>query len=385
MTRSDDELMGVALALAERGRATVRPNPLVGCVLVHGGAIVGEGWHERPGGPHAEVAAIAAAGGRSRGATVHVTLEPCDHTGRTGPCTQALIDAGVRRVVYAADDPLNGGAATLRDAGVEVIRGVRVDDARRQNEVFFHVQATGRPFVVCKVAQSLDGRVAARDGSSRWITSAQARIAAHQLRALVEAVAVGSGTVLADDPSLDVRHVEAPAGQPRPVVFDARGRTPSWANVARPGAVVLTTQASPTTWRGQLTDAGAEVVVVPAADPEVAPGRRPGVALDAALAALTDRRVHSLLVEGGATLAGALQRAHLIDRLEAFVAPCTIGGDGLAVFAPPGAASVDDRWLWRIDEVRQLGPDLWLTARPQRSDGATTTTSASHALQRTGR
>ncbi|MDP9023121.1 MAG: bifunctional diaminohydroxyphosphoribosylaminopyrimidine deaminase/5-amino-6-(5-phosphoribosylamino)uracil reductase RibD [Actinomycetota bacterium] len=375
--------MGVALALAERGRATVRPNPLVGCVLVHDGAIVGEGWHERPGGPHAEITAIAAAGERRRGATAYVTLEPCDHTGRTGPCTQALIDAEVRRVVYAADDPVNGGAATLRDAGVEVIGGVRVDDARRQNEVFFHVQATGRPFVVCKLAQSLDGRVAARDGSSRWITSEQARIATHQLRALAEAVAVGSGTVLADDPSLDVRHVEAPAGQPRPVVFDARGRTPSWANVARPGAVILTTQASTTTWRGQLTDAGADVVVVPTTD--AADGAPAGVALDAALRALTERRVQSLLVEGGATLAGALQRAELIDRLEVFVAPCTIGGDGLAAFAPPGAASVEDRWLWRIDEVRQLGADLWLTARPQRTDGAATTASARDGLQRTGR
>ncbi|MDQ4130012.1 MAG: bifunctional diaminohydroxyphosphoribosylaminopyrimidine deaminase/5-amino-6-(5-phosphoribosylamino)uracil reductase RibD, partial [Actinomycetota bacterium] len=234
MAAFDEVHMRRALELAERGRVTVRPNPMVGCVLVRDSTVVGEGWHERAGGPHAEIVALRAARGRAHGATAYVTLEPCAHPGRTGPCADALIAAGVERVVYGLDEPsrrAQGGAQRLRAAGVRVRGGVLASEACQQNEVFVHFHRTGRPFLTLKLAQTLDGRVAARDGSSRWITSPEARTAVHALRARMDAVLVGSGTVLADDPELTVRAGSPPPVQPRPVVFDARGRTPGEAKV----------------------------------------------------------------------------------------------------------------------------------------------------------
>ncbi|HEX2028261.1 MAG TPA: bifunctional diaminohydroxyphosphoribosylaminopyrimidine deaminase/5-amino-6-(5-phosphoribosylamino)uracil reductase RibD [Nitriliruptorales bacterium] len=358
-TDRDRELMGRALALAERGRATVRPNPMVGCVVVRHGEVVGEGWHERAGEAHAEVAALRAAGERVRGATVYVTLEPCAHSGRTTPCAPALAAAGVARVVYAAEDPnplAAGGAALLRAAGVSVTGGVGSEAARQQNEVFFHVHSTGRPFVTLKLAQSLDGRVAARDGSSRWITAREARTAVHELRAAADAVVVGSGTVLADDPRLDVRHVDARAGQPRPAVVDRRGRTPPSAHVVRPGALVVTGPDADAVWRARLEGAGVEVVGVPAHDQ--------GVDLKAALRALLDRELQALMVEGGPTLAGAITRAGLVDRLVLHLGGVVVGGDGLPSLAGRGAPSISAAGRWTIESVRLLGPDVEVVARP---------------------
>ncbi|MDQ3931995.1 MAG: bifunctional diaminohydroxyphosphoribosylaminopyrimidine deaminase/5-amino-6-(5-phosphoribosylamino)uracil reductase RibD [Actinomycetota bacterium] len=361
MAAGDEAHLRRALALAERGRLTVRPNPMVGCVLVRDGEVVGEGWHERAGGPHAEIVALRRARERAQGATAYVTLEPCAHYGRTGPCADTLIHAGVARVVYALDDPngrARGGAERLRAAGVEVSGGLLADEACHQNEAFVHVHRTGRPFVTLKLAQTLDGRVAARDGSSRWITSREARSAVHALRASVDAVMVGSGTVLADNPALTVRHVPTPPFQPRPVMLDARGRIPADAEAVRPGAIVVTTGRSEPKWRDALAGSGATVLVV-------APAASGGVDLAATLQACAEHGVQAVLAEGGPTVAGALVRASLVDRLVLHLAPTLIGGDGLGSLAGAGAPSVAEGWRWRFDRVDRLGPDLVIVASPQ--------------------
>lgn len=345
-----------ALELAERGRATVRPNPLVGCVVVRDGQVVGEGWHERAGGPHAEVVALQEAGSAATGATMYVTLEPCAHAGRTGPCTAAMIDAGVSRVVFGAADQRHGGSDELREAGVEVTGGVNDAEAAAQNEVFFHARATGRPHVTLKIAQSLDGRVAAADGSSRWITSQQSRTEGHRLRAAVDAVLVGVGTVLADDPALTVRHVSAPLGQPRAVVLDTGARTPTSARLSRPGTIVVTGPGADDERTGALRDAGVDVVTVERGET--------GVRLDAALRVLHDRGVRSVLAEGGPRVAGSLLDAGLVQRLVAFVAPCVLGADGRASVAGRGPATLDERWTLEFDAVSRVGPDIRLEARP---------------------
>jgi diaminohydroxyphosphoribosylaminopyrimidine deaminase / 5-amino-6-(5-phosphoribosylamino)uracil reductase len=349
-----------ALELAERGRRTVSPNPLVGCVLVRDGVVVGEGWHERAGGPHAEVVALAAAGPAAAGATAFVTLEPCAHIGRTGPCATALVAAGVARVVVALADPnpvAAGGAEVLRAAGVPVEVGVADEEARRQNAVFLHGVATGRPFVVAKAAVSLDGRIAAADGTSRWLTGAAARERAHALRAEVDAVVVGSGTVLADDPALTVRLPGFDGPQPLRVVLDGRGRTPSDARVLDGMAPTLLLSRDP----GRLAAAaavGAHVERVPA-------GRDGGgVDLGAALAALWEREVRSVLVEGGAAVLHALLAADLVDRLHVHVAPVLLGDAARPLLAGPWAATLADAPRFALEEVERVGDDALLTLLP---------------------
>lgn len=362
MTHSalDRTWMARALALAERGRTTVRPNPPVGCVLVRDGEVVGEGYHERPGAPHAELAALRDAGERARGATAYVTLEPCDHTGRTGPCTTALTDAGVARVVYAVPDPnpvATGGAERLRAAGIEVEGGVLGPWAERQNELFLHHVRTGRPLVTLKLAQTPDGALVAPEG--RWVTGPVARTAVHRLRAASDAVLVGVGTVLADDPRLDVRHVPvAPSDQPRPVVLDTSGRTPVTAAVVRPGALLLTGPDVDPRWRARTVDAGAEVVPVALA----ADGR---LDLAAAVTAMAERDLLAVLAEPGPTLAAALVAARLVDRLVLHVAGAAGGALAAAaamtpVVRPPG----DGTWAWRTLAAIALGQDLELVAAP---------------------
>lgn len=354
--------MSRAFALAARGLPTVRPNPAVGCVLVRDDAIVGEGWHERSGGPHAEDVALAKAGEQARGATAYVTLEPCAHEGRTGSCAQGLLDAAVSRVVFAAADPnpdAAGGAELLANGGVEVDGDVAPHRAREQNEVFFHVVEAGRPFVTVKLAQTLDGRAAAPDGTSRWLTGTAARRRVHALRAEADAVLVGSGTVIADDPGLDVRHVRARGGQPRPVVLDARGRTPLDARVMERGATVLTTDGAPEDRRRDL-GRRAEIAVLPA-------GPDGGVDLVAALAHLHGADLQALLVEGGPTLAASFVREDLVDRLVLHVAPTLLGADALAVLDGIGVGTLRERSDWRIDRVRRMGPDIEVLARPRGS------------------
>lgn len=358
----DEQWMAQALALAERGRHTVSPNPLVGCVLVRGGEVVGQGWHQRAGGPHAEVLALTEAGEAAQGATAYVTLEPCAHTGRTAPCADALIAAGVTRVVAALADPnpvAQGGAERLRAAGIAVTIGVGAQAARTQNEVFLHWLRTGRPFVTVKSAVSVDGRIAAADGTSQWLTGPEARAAAHALRAEADAVLAGSGTVLADDPALTVRLPEYEGAQPLRVVLDGRARTTPDRQVmddAAPTLVVVRDDAASGAV-DKLRDAGAEVVVLPA-------GGAQGVELAALLDVLGDRDVRSVLVEGGAAVATAFVAAGLWDRLVVHVAAVLLGDGGRPLLVGDGITTLAGAPRLRLEAVRAAGDDVLLSYRP---------------------
>lgn len=365
---SDPDLgwMRHALELAERGRFTVSPNPLVGCVLVRDGVMVGGGWHERAGGPHAEIVALADAGDQARGATAYVTLEPCAHTGRTGPCTDALVAAGVQRVVYALPDPnplAAGGGERLRKAGLDVQGGVGQELAARQNEVFLHVLHTGRPFVTVKAALSVDGRLAAADGTSKWLTGEQARTQAHALRAEADAVIVGSGTVLADDPALTVRRYDFGGPQPLRVVLDGRGRTPVTSKVldsAAPTLIAVSDQASAQA-TAALEAAGAEVVSLPS------DRRGVGVQPRALLHTLARRGVCSVLVEGGAQVAAGFLREGHWDRLVVHVAAVLLGAEGQPLQLGEAVTTLAEAPRLRLDDVAKVGDDVVLTYRPLKS------------------
>ncbi|GGT46969.1 bifunctional diaminohydroxyphosphoribosylaminopyrimidine deaminase/5-amino-6-(5-phosphoribosylamino)uracil reductase RibD [Streptomyces purpureus] len=358
-TAADIDAMRRAIALAARGLGTTSPNPVVGCVLVDAtGRIVGEGHHQRAGGPHAEIHALRAAGDRARGATAYVTLEPCNHTGRTGPCAQALIEAGVRRVVYAVGDPnpqATGGAETLRAAGTEVLGGLLADEAEAGNIAWLTSVRLGRPFVRWKYAATLDGRIAAADGTSRWISSPESRADVHRLRAEADAVIVGSGTARADDPHLAVRGIEG-AVQPLRVVVDTD------ATAVKPGARVL-------------DDAARTVIAVaddiPVEDTAHFPEtwrltRAPGGGLDIPelLAALHQQGVRSVLLEGGPTLAGAFVRAGAVDQIVGYLAPALLGA-GPTALADAGITTISDALRLEVTEAVRIGPDLRITATPK--------------------
>lgn len=352
---SDADRVGLARALALAGgvQGATAPNPAVGCVITDAsGEVVGEGATRPPGGPHAEVVALAAAGSRAAGGTAYVTLEPCDHHGRTPPCSSALLAAGVARVVVAHPDPHElaaGGTQRLRAGGVrvDVVTGTWRAAAAAHLEGFLHRLRHDRPHVTLKLAQTADGRTVP-PGPSRWITGPGARRAVHRWRREVDGVLVGSGTVVADDPGLDVRDVPlGPRPQPRPIVFDARLRTPPEARVVGRGALVVTAAGASETDRQALRRAGAEVVAVAAGDGG-------GVDLRAALATVAAHGVDRVLAEPGLGLAAALLRDHLVDRLVRHVAPAL--GDG-----PPAlAAPVPDPEAWRLERVGGAGPDLVL-------------------------
>ena len=347
------------MVLSGRALGATSPNPPVGAlVLDRAGTVVGEGWTAPPGGPHAEVAALRQAGAAARGGTAVVTLEPCRHTGRTGPCTTALLEAGIARVVVGCADPTDragGGAEVLRSAGVDVETGVLADEvAHGPLEAWLTSRRTGRPFVTWKYAATLDGRSAAADGTSRWITGEPARVDVHRLRSEADAVLAGSGTVLADDPQLDVRpDLRSPADrQPLRVLVDTRARTPATARALtgdRPALVLHGPQARPAGYpqsAAVATDAAGHV------DP------------GAVLALLQDRHgVVSVLLEGGPTLAGSFVARGLVDRVVAYVAPALLG-DGPAALAYAGAGTITDVHRLRIDDVTSIGDDLRLTLRP---------------------
>jgi diaminohydroxyphosphoribosylaminopyrimidine deaminase/5-amino-6-(5-phosphoribosylamino)uracil reductase len=345
-TPAEIAAMRRAVRLAARGRTTTLPNPVVGCVVLSpAGVPVGEGWHERPGGPHAEVVALAMAGELARGATAVVTLEPCAHTGRTGPCVQALLDAGIARVVVAVPDPsaeAGGGIDRLRAAGVDVEVGVGAAEAAAVNEPWLTAVRLGRPFVTWKVASTLDGRVAAADGTSRWITGEAARDDVHRLRAEVDTMLVGVGTVLADDPWLTVRLPDGELAdrQPLRVVADTSGRTPEGARV-RDGAAP--------TW------------VATAAELGCGPDGR--LDLEALLRKLFERGQRHVLLEGGPHLAAAFLRAGLVDRVVAYVAPAVLGA-GPAAVEDTGVATIAEALRFRLDDVTRVGHDVRLTLRP---------------------
>lgn len=350
---ADARHMRRALQLARRGEGWTAPNPMVGAVVVRDGVVVGEGWHQRYGGPHAEVHALAAAGDAARGATAYVTLEPCNHHGKTPPCTEALLRAGVARVVIAVADPFPaaaGGAARLRAAGVWVEEGLLEGEARELNAPFLHAAlGADRPWVTLKLALSLDGAIADHTRGPGWITGRASQRLVHRMRAGVDAVAVGIGTALADDPALTVRHARAPRVPPLRVVFDRGLRLPTHGQLARgarevPVAVVC--RRAPDRDRAAALEA-LGVRVVPAAD--AAEGLR------------TLRRelgVRSLLVEGGAGVSGGLWHADLVDRLVIFQAPVVLGEDALRPFAGVRGLRAETAPRLPVIGRRALGADL---------------------------
>lgn len=363
-TGAERAALARARELAMNARGRVSPNPLVGAVVLVGGTTLGEGWHEGPGLPHAEVMALRDAGEAARGATVVCTLEPCSHFGRTPPCCDALIAAGVVRVVVGCLDPLERtrgqGVRVLQEAGIEVVvaEGADEEACRELNAAFFTASVRGRPHVLAKMATSLDGRIATASGESQWISGEQSRTLVHRWRADHDAVAVGIGTALADDPRLTARDLDGPVRQPARVVFDSAARLPTSAAMlapAAPAVYVVVGPDAPAERVQALRDAGATIVAV-AGTPE---GR-----ISQALTALAAHDIQSLFLEGGAGLAGSFLSAGLIDEVRWFLAPMLIGGVG-APQAIGGAGVerlVDAPRLTRAD-VTRVGEDVLVTGR----------------------
>ncbi len=363
MTRDGDvRHLRRALALAEQGWGRVAPNPLVGAVVVRDGEVVGEGYHGEWGGPHAEIGALAAAGERARGATLYVTLEPCHHQGKTGPCTRAIADAGVARVVCSVADPnpdAGGGAEWLRDQGLEVELGVCAQEASDLNAHHLNAHRRQRTFVALKYALSLDGRLAETPGAPSRVTDAAAIVEAHRLRAGHSAVMVGIGTVLADDPELTVREWRAPRLAPLRLVLDTRLRLPSESRLARTAREVpvwvFTSAAAPGERVSELESLGVRVFRAP----QTSSGE---LDLGAVLATLWEHQAISVLCEGGGRLGSALLAAGLVDRFYAFVAPKLFGEAGVAAFQGPRGGAPRD---WRLIKRTELGPVTCLELSPE--------------------
>ncbi len=361
----DYRFMARALQLAERGRYTTDPNPRVGCVIVRGGEIVGEGWHMRVGEPHAEVHALRQAGERAQDATAYVTLEPCSHRGRTPPCAAALVTAKLRRVVVAMKDPFpqvaGQGLAHLQAAGIEVACGLMTTQAEALNPGFLRRQRRGRPYVRCKVAMSLDGRTAMASGESKWITSPEARQDVQRLRARSSAIVTGIGTVLADDPLLTVR-LDEEVKQPVRVVLDSQLRFPLQAKMlSRGGPVWIATEKGHSGQQESLRRAGAEIVDLP---PQR--GHAPGVDLDALLLALAEKSINEVLVEAGPTLSGAMIAGGWVDELVVYMAPHLMGSEARGLLHLPGLTTMAQRIELDIFDLRSVGRDIRLSARLQR-------------------
>jgi len=381
----EQHAMRLALELAARGATTTQPNPRVGCVLAQGQRIVGSGWHQRAGEPHAEVFALREAGEQARGATAFVTLEPCNHHGRTPPCTTALIAAGVARVIFACGDPdprvAGGGAARLREAGIAVEQGLLAAAAEELNLGFLKRMRSGRPWLRLKMAASLDGRTALANGESRWITSPEARADVHRFRAESAAILSTSATVLADDPALDVRGIAPPPGLPmRPpwrIILDHHLRVPRAARVfdtageivrlaAQPAAPFAAPSAAPSAAQPAAHGAAA------AAEPtlrgrieyiEADAGR---LSLEAALAWMGGAGLNEIWTEAGPTLAGALLARGLVDELVLYLAPMLLGPEARPLAVLPMLDRLSDAAPWRVHDLRQIGPDVRIMLRPGR-------------------
>ncbi len=361
----DARHMSRALELARKGEGFASPNPLVGSVVVRDGAVVGEGWHMGPGTSHAEAMALSAAGEKARGATVYVTLEPCNHFGRTPPCVDAILASGAAEVVYALADPnpvAAGGAARLKAAGVTVRSGVLEAEARQLNRFWLHGLASDRPYVIAKFAMSLDGKIATASGESKWITGPLARERGHLLRQQADAVIVGAGTVIADDPALTVRAPEVDPAHPLRVVIDTAGRTPPGAHVydrIGKGALIATTAAAPGARLDAYRALGVETLVLPA-------DHNGQADLAALLRVLKARGVLSVLVEGGAGAHGGFFDAGLVDEVQAFIAPVIIGGGGVSPVGGDGAAALAGAMRLEETSVERIGPDLLVSGRVSR-------------------
>lgn len=356
--------MSRALRLAARGLFTTDPNPRVGCVLVREGEVVGEGWHQQAGGPHAEVVALRAAAERARGATAYVTLEPCCHHGRTPPCSDALIAAGVSRVVVAMSDPnplvAGEGIAQLRAAGIETLEGLHRAQAQRLNPGFVQRMQQQRPYVRVKLAMSLDGRTAMASGESQWITSAAAREDVQRLRARSSAIATGIGTVLADDPSLTVRLPDTAFNMPLRVVLDPHLSMPANAKMlGLPGETLIATSVEQDAAWELLEQRGARVVQC-----SDGPDR---IDLSALLRLLAELEVNELLLESGATLSGAMLAADLVDELWIYMAPKLMGDAARGLLRIPGLERMSDALELTFDDMRAVGRDWRIIARPKRA------------------
>jgi len=348
-----------ALELAQMGWGQTAPNPMVGAVVVQNGEIIGEGFHTRFGAAHAEIEALRSAGDRAAGATIYVTLEPCAHVGKTPPCANALVAARVARVVIAARDPnptAAGGAELLRAAGIEVTTGVVESEARELNAPFFHSFIEKRPWITLKLAVSLDGALADAAGGSRWITGDESRRVVHEMRAGSDAIGIGIGTALADDPSLTVREAPAPRVAPSRIVFDRAARLPAksvLARTAREVPTIVVVESPPVARVRALEAIGARVI--------------DASSLRVALDALGDAGVRSLLVEGGARLAGALIGAGMVDRLVIFRGSAIFGAGALGAFAFVPPADVESAPRWRVLERREIGSDTMTVFAPPSS------------------
>jgi diaminohydroxyphosphoribosylaminopyrimidine deaminase/5-amino-6-(5-phosphoribosylamino)uracil reductase len=355
---ADREYLALALRLAERGLYTTTPNPRVGCVLVKDGEVIAEGWHERAGEAHAEAMALGAAGAAACGATAYVSLEPCSHHGRTPPCADALVAAGVRRVVAAMSDPnprvAGQGLARLRAAGIEVDCGALEDEARDLNIGFVSRMQRGRPWLRLKIAATVDGKTALLDGASRWITGPEARRDGHAWRARACAVLTGMGTVREDDPQLTVRDVPT-TRQPLRVVVDSRMQIAPGAKVLAGGGALLAAAREDADKRRRLEALGVEVIVLP--------GARGEVDLTALIEELGRREINELHVEAGRTLDGALLRGGLVDELVLYLAPAIVGDRARGMFDLPPLAALAGRMQLDFYDLCRVGRDLRIIAR----------------------
>lgn len=359
--------MARAITLARKGQYTTHPNPRVGCVLVKEGQIIAEGYHQRAGGPHAEIVALRAAGEAAKGATAYVTLEPCSHTGRTPPCADALVRAGISIVVIAMQDPnpcvAGSGIARLKAAGIQVIYGVMEAQARALNPGFIRRMEHGLPFVRLKMATSLDGRTALASGESKWITGAAARRDVQFWRARSDAIMTGINTVIADDPSLNVRlsakelGIEGEVIQPVRVIMDSQLRCPTDSQLfSLPGETLIYTKRYNSDKVYELEQAGAKVVVLESADPTAR------LSLEAVLRDLAKREINEIHIEAGSILAGQLLEAGLASELLLYMAPHLLGSDAMGAFRLPNLQQMQDRINLKIQDIRAIGEDWRIIA-----------------------
>ncbi len=364
MTPSDSTYMQRALTLAKKGVGKTAPNPVVGCVIVKNGAIIGEGWHKRAGGHHAEIHALEMAGKAAKGADVYVTLEPCSHTGKTPPCCDALIRAGVKRVVAGMSDPnpqVNGGGLrALQLAGIETLCGVLEEKCRAINRPFLKFITTGLPYVTYKCAMTLDGKIACFTGHSRWISCAASRKIAHRMRAENTAIMVGVDTIIADNPQLTVRHTAGPS--PLRIIVDSRLRTPESVAVLSGEmggkTIIATTETNPKV-HARYLKTGARLLVCEATNGSVD--------LRDLWRKLAELGIHSVLLEGGSRLAGGALKQGLIDECVFFYAPKVIGSDGFSPFAFTGTEDMAQSVQFHTIGMRRVGTDIMVIARPEYS------------------
>jgi diaminohydroxyphosphoribosylaminopyrimidine deaminase / 5-amino-6-(5-phosphoribosylamino)uracil reductase len=362
MTSTDTKYMKRALTLAKKGLGKTNPNPAVGCVIVKNGDIIGEGWHKRAGGHHAEVHALEMAGNEARGADIYVTLEPCSHTGKTPPCSEALIRAGIKRVVAGMSDPnpqVNGGGMrSLQQAGIETLCGVLEEECRAINRPFLKFITTGQPYVTYKCAMTLDGKIASVTGESRWISCEASRRIVHRMRADSDAIMVGIDTIIADNPQLTVRHVKG--RNPLRIIVDSHLRTPESVAVLSvrmaSGTMIATTETNPKVHADYLKS-GASLLVCSSKDGKVD--------LNDLWNKLGKLGIHSLLLEGGSRLAGEALRQGLIDECVFFYAPKVVGSDGFSPFAITGTTDMARSIPFRDLSMRRVGTDIMVTARPE--------------------